>query len=388
MRVAYFDCFSGVCGSMIIGALLDAGLDLEWLETELSGMKISGYRLRAEKTLKNGISGTGFHVDADEGVPHRSAAELLRIVDESDLEPDVKESSKSIMSAVAGTEARIHNRDVSTIHMHEVAGIDSIIDVVGSVLALKKLGVEAVYSSPIHVGTGFVECAHGTLPVPAPATVALLEGIPVYSRGIDAELATPTGVAILRVLSRGFGPFPSMKIERTGYGAGDHELEIPNLLRVTIGESADDVYEHDDVVLVETNLDDMNPEFFGHVSDLLWERGALDVYTTPIYMKKNRPATMLSVLISPDRLDDVISTLAMETTTLGMRINHVERKKLARETVEVQTKWGPTRVKVGRVGDRIANVAPEYEDCRRIAREHGVALKDVYDEVIANARRA
>jgi uncharacterized protein (TIGR00299 family) protein len=387
MRIAYFDCFSGVCGSMIIGSLLDAGLDFEWLESELTQLNLSGYRLKADKALKKGISGTEFDVETDEGVPHRSAAELLRIVDESSLDADVKESSKAILHAVARTEARIHDRKVEEIHLHEVGGIDSIIDVVGSVLGLKKLGVETVYSSPIHVGRGFVECAHGTLPVPAPATLALLEGIPIYSRGIDSEMATPTGVAILRTLVKEFGPFPSMKIETIGYGAGSRDLEIANMLRVAIGEARVEGFEQDEVVLVETNLDDMNPEFFGHVSGLLWERGALDVYMTPIYMKKNRPGTMLSVLVSKDRLDDVISTLTAETTTLGMRISHVRRKKLARETVKIESKWGTVRVKVSRVGERIANIAPEYEDCHKIAVEHGVPLKEVYEEVRAAARK-
>jgi len=244
-----------------------------------------------------------------------------------------------------------------------------------------------VYASRIHVGTGFVQCAHGTLPVPAPATLALLEGIPAYSTGIEAELATPTGVAILKILARSFGPRPAMRVDQTGYGAGGRELEIPNLLRVTLGQSDDRSFERDEVVLVETNLDDMNPELFGHVSDLLWRQGALDVTMTPIYMKKNRPGTLLSVLATPDRTEEIVSTLAAETTTLGMRIGRVERRKLARTSIAVETKWGKVGVKVSRVGDRIANVAPEYEDCRRIALEHGIPLKDVYDEVKSVAIR-
>jgi uncharacterized protein (TIGR00299 family) protein len=387
MRIAYIDCFSGVCGSMIIGSLVDAGVDLAWLESELSKLKISGYRLRTERTERHGIAATEFHVDADEGVPHRSAAELLGIIDRSALDPAVKTSCREILGAVARTEAKIHGRKVEEIHLHEVAGIDSIIDVVGSVLGLKRLGVETVYASRIHLGTGFVRCAHGTFPVPAPATLALLEGIPVYSTGIEAELATPTGVAILKVLAKAFGPFPAMKVERSGYGAGGLDLAIPNLLRVTLGESEDGDFQRDEVVLVETNLDDMNPEIFGHVADLLWRRGALDVYMTPVYMKKNRPGTLLSVLVPPERLDEVTGTLASETTTLGMRIARVERMKLARESRDVTTRWGTVKVKVSCIGDRVANVAPEYEDCRRIAIEHGVPLKDVYEEARETARR-
>lgn len=386
MKVAYFDCFSGVCGNMILGALLDAGLSLERLESELRKLKLSGYSLRAEKTNKNGISGTSFRVETDEKHVERSARELLRIVKESDLDPGVRRPSEAILIELAQTEARIHNKPVDEIHLHEVAGIDSIVDVVGSVIGLAELGVHQVYASAIHVGTGFVECAHGTLPVPAPATMALLEGIPVYSRGIDGELATPTGVAILKVLASGFGPIPAMRVERTGYGAGGLDFKIPNLLRVTIGQASEGARHTDEVVLVETNLDDMSPEFFGHVSDLLWERGVLDVFMTPIFMKKNRPGTVLSVLAAPETLDDVVSILSAETTTLGMRISRLERGKLAREIVEVETKLGRTRVKVSRIGDRVANIAPEYEDCKTLARRHGVPLKEVYEEAKAAAR--
>jgi len=386
MKVAYVDCFSGVCGSMVLGALLDAGLKLEWLEQELLKLGITGYRLRAAKTARNGISGTEFAVETDEGFVERAAREVFRIVEESGLDRDVKDRSIAVLRRVAETEAAIHDRPVDRIHLHEVAGLDSIIDVVGTVAGLKRLGVETLYASRIHVGTGFVRCAHGTLPVPAPATLKLLEGIPVFSHGIEQELATPTGVALLKVLARSFGPIPAMRVERTGYGAGTRELPIPNLLRISLGETDAEGYDADEVVLVETNLDDMNPEFFGHVSDLLWERGALDVYMTPIVMKKTRPGTMLSVLAPGHRLHDVVSTLASETTTLGMRIGRVERRKLARETVEVETRFGRVRVKLSRIGARIANLAPEYEDCRRIARERAIPLKDVYDEVRAAAR--
>jgi uncharacterized protein (TIGR00299 family) protein len=278
-------------------------------------------------------------------------------------------------------------------------------------VGLKLLGIDEVRSSTIHVGTGFLECAHGTLPVPAPATLALLDGVPVVSRGIEAELATPTGVAIIRTLAAGvgelisesaagfitgsaaepraagFGPMPAMRVETTGYGAGSRDLPIPNLLRVTIGQ-ADSAYEADEVVLIETNIDDMSPEVIGYVCELLLSQGALDVYTTSVFMKKNRPGTLLSVLARPAVEDAVVATLFKETTTLGVRIGTLRRQKLERETVEIDTRFGPVVVKVSRHDGRIANAAPEYESVREIALLRGIPLKDVYDEVARAARDA
>ncbi len=403
MRIAYFDCFAGVAGDMIVGALLDAGLALPDLERELAKLDVGGYRVEARKTEKNGISGTKFDVVTEEEGVSRSAAEIVRIVEDSSLDEDVKRASAEILLALARVEARIHNASVDTIHLHEVGGLDAIVDVVSSVAGLKLMGVDEVRSSKIHVGTGFLECAHGTLPVPAPATLALLEGVPVVSRGIESELATPTGVAIVRTLAAGggepvtgsaagpragrFGPMPAMRIESTGYGAGSRDLPIPNLLRVTIGQ-ADSGYEADEVVLIETNIDDMSPEVIGYVCELLLSQGVLDVYTTPVFMKKNRPGTLLSVLARPAEEDAVVATLFKETTTLGVRVGALRRQKLERETVEVDTRFGPVVVKMSMHEGRIANAAPEYESVRKIALERGIPLKDVYDEVARVARAA
>jgi len=378
LKTAYFDCFSGVSGDMILGSLVDAGLEIGELESELSKLPVRGFRLQAEKTTRRGISGTRFSVDIKEHLVERHLQDINDIVDRSTLSDDIKSSSKRIFMELAGIEARIHNKSVAEVHFHDISALDSIIDVVGSLVGLKKLGIEAVYVSRIHVGTGFVECRHGTLPVPAPATLDLLKGIPVYSKGVDSELATPTGVGILKNVARGFGAMPEMTIEKIGYGAGSRELEIPNLLRVCIGETCQDRYAGDEALLVETNIDDMNPEFFSYVSEQLLAQGALDVFMTPIYMKKNRPATLLSVLTARDKLDGILSTIFSETTTLGVRIHSLDRRKLEREIVSVKTNLGDVRVKVGKIGERVKTIAPEYEDCREIASRRGIPLKDVY----------
>ncbi len=388
MKIAYFDCFSGVSGDMILGALVDAGLEVSELEAELSQLPVRGFRLQAEKTTRRGISGTKLSVITEEHRTERHLPDINEIIDRSALSDDIKNTSKRVFMELASVEARIHQKTVDEVHFHEISALDSIVDVVGSLLGLRKLGLGAVYASRIHVGTGFVECRHGTLPVPAPATLELLKGVPVYSKGIESELATPTGVAILKSVAKGFGPMPDMTVDRIGYGAGSRELEIPNLLRICIGETCQDRYAGDEVLLLETNIDDMNPEFFGHVSERLLTQGALDVFMTPIYMKKNRPATLLSVLTAKEKLDGVLSTVFSETTTLGVRIHSVDRRVLARETISVKTTLGDIRVKVGRIGGEVKTMAPEYEDCREIAARQGVPLKDVYESAKAACREA
>ena len=388
MRIAYFDCFSGVSGDMILGALVDAGLEVSALEAELGQLPVRGFRLQAEKTTRRGVSGTKLNVITEDRRTERHLPDVNEIIDRSTLSDDIKSASKRIFTELAGVEARIHNKSVAEVHFHEISALDSIVDVVGSVVGLKKLGVEAVYVSKIHVGTGFVECRHGTLPVPAPATLDLLKGIPIYSKGIESELATPTGVAILKNVAKGFGAMPEMTVERIGYGAGSRELEIPNLLRICIGETCQNKYAGDEVLLLETNIDDMNPEFFGHVSERLLAQGALDVFMAPIYMKKSRPATLLSVLTAREKLDGILSTVFSETTTLGVRIHSVERRVLGRETISVRTTLGDVRVKVGRIGGEVKTIAPEYEDCREIAASRGIPLKDVYEAAKAACREA
>ena len=388
MRVAYFDCFSGASGDMILGALIDAGLDLEELESELGRLKVSGYKIKAERAIRKGISGIKFSVDVTEQDVERRLEDIIEIIDQSDLDDDVKNLSKKILVELAAIEAKIHNKNVEDICFHEVGGLDSIIDLIGSLIGIRKLGIEAIYSSKIHVGTGFVECRHGILPIPAPATLELLKDIPIYSKGIEAELTTPTGAAILKTVTKGFGVMPEMKVEKIGYGAGSRDLEIPNLLRIYIGETSDEKYEEDEVILVETNIDDINPEFFDYVSESLLRKGSLDVFMTPIFMKKNRLGTMLSILTTLDKLDEILSTIFTETTTLGVRIHRLERKKLAREIISVGTRFGDIKVKMGKFRGQIKNISPEYENCKEIAVKQGIPLKDVYDEAKEAARRA
>lgn len=387
MKIAYFDCFSGISGDMILGALIDAGLDSKELESELGKLKISGFKLRMEKTVRKGISGTKFSVDINERHVERHLKDIIEIVDQSDLGDEVKNLSKKIFKELARVEAKIHNKNIEEIHFHEVGGLDSIIDVIGSVIGIKKLSIEAVYSSKVHVGTGFVECEHGTIPVPAPATLELLKGIPIYSKGIKAELVTPTGACILKTLSKSFGVVPEMKVRKIGYGAGSRDLEIPNLLRVYIGETNNGEYEKDEVILIETNLDNMSPELFDYTCETLLKQGVLDVFMTPIFMKKTRPATMLSVLTTPDKLDKAISIIFAETTTLGVRIQRVERKKLVRGIISVKTRFGEIKVKVSKIGKQIKNIAPEYENCKEIAIKQQIPLKDVYDEARGAAQK-
>jgi uncharacterized protein (TIGR00299 family) protein len=380
MKIAYFDCFSGVSGDMILGALIDAGLKLYELEEELKKLKINGYKIYIKETKRKGIKGTKFNIEINEKGVERNLEDILKIVDESDLDNDVKIMSEKIFKELALVESRIHREDIRNMHFHEVGGLDSIIDVIGSIIGIKKLGIESVYSSPINVGGGFVKCMHGILPVPAPATAELLKNIPVYSNGTKTETATPTGVVIIKNLSKGFRDIPSMKIEKIGYGAGDKDLEIPNLLRVFIGVSNEE-YEIDNPILLETNIDNMNMEFFDYISEVLLEKGALDFYITPIYMKKNRPGVIMSVLTKEENLEEVLSIIFKETTTLGVRIQRLQRRKVSREIMQIKSKYGNVRVKIGRIGDEIKNIAPEYEDCKGIARKKGIPLKFIYDEI-------
>ena len=398
MKIAFFDCFSGVSGDMILGALVDAGLDIGELETELGKLGISGYRIKAKKTARKGIAGTKLSVEVSDRTTERKLRDIVEILDGSELDDSVKELSKQTFTEMARVEATIHGKSIDDIHLHEVGSLDAIIDVVGAFAGLNKLGIEAAYCSKIHVGTGFLECRHGTLPVPAPATLAMLKGIPIYSTGIEAELATPTGVCIMKALCKGFGIMPEMKVEEVGYGAGSRELEIPNLLRVYVGEdpagedtAGEDTgggYQQDEAILIETNIDDMKPELLAYACEALLEQGALDVFTTPISMKKNRPGTMVSVLTTRGKLNEVLSTIFAETTTLGVRIHSLERQKLSKEIISVKTRFGEIRVKIGKTGNQVKNIAPEYESCKSVAVRQGIPLKDVYDEAQAAARKA
>jgi len=387
MQIAYFDCFSGISGDMILGALIDAGLDLHQLESELGKLKMSGYAIGTEKTTRNGISGTRFAVDTGEKHAERHLRDIEEIIDHSDLTDDIKASSKAIFNELAHVEAKIHNSDPEKVHFHELGGLDTIIDIVGALIGIKLLGIEAVYASTLPVGAGFVNCDHGILPLPAPATLELLKGIPLYAISLEKELVTPTGIAILKNVARSFGTIPNMTVNRIGYGAGSRDLRIPNLLRVWVGEASEKMeYEEDEVILIETNLDTMNPEFIGYASEKLVVSGALDVFMTPIFMKKNRPGTLLSVLITPDKLEDILSIVFAETTSLGVRLQRLKRRKLQRELVTVEMPFGSVRVKVSQTDRKINNISPEYDDCKKIAIKQGIPLRKVYEEAKAAAK--
>lgn len=297
MKIAYFDCFSGISGDMVLGSLVDLGLDLEELKTELQKLGLTGYTITSKRVLRNSISATKVDIDISEQGVERHLSDILTIIDTSSLDLEIKELAKNIFVSLGEVEAKIHNKSIESVHFHEVGAMDSIIDIVGSAIALKKLGVEKVYASKIQVGKGFIKTCHGTLPVPAPATIALLQDIPIQCIGIESELATPTGAAIIKNITDQFDVFPNMTLKKIGYGAGGKIIkELPNLLRVCLGETTSPVYETDEITLIETNIDDMNPEYIGYITELLMKKGALDVYQTNVFMKKNRPGVMISSL--------------------------------------------------------------------------------------------
>jgi len=371
---------------MALGALLDAGLDFEALRTELDKLHLSGYELTATRVTKNGIAGTLVDVTVAESDAHRHLSDIEAIIEQSDLSDWIKENSKAVFHHLAQAEAEVHAVPIEQVHFHEVGALDAIVDIVGAVIGVNLLGIDYIVASPIPTGHGWIEAAHGRLPVPAPATAFLLRGAPIRETNVEAELTTPTGAAIIMTLADRFGPPPSMVVERIGHGAGHRDLPQPNLLRVMVGWSLGDeragspAYEWDTVSVVETNIDDMNPEFFDYVMARLSERGAVDVYLTPIQMKRNRPATKITALVPAEAVDDVLEVLFRETSTLGIRTHEVQRRKLSRQELTINLPGGKVRVKVGSLGEDIYNVAPEYVDCRRIAEETGRPIKEVYDE--------
>jgi len=390
VKIAYFNCFAGAAGDMILGALLDAGLSAEQLRADLALLSCRGFRLEIKRAAKQGIMGTQVNVIVDDDQPHRCLADITALLDASALPAAVCEKSKHIFGRLAEAEAKVHGVAIDEVIFHEVGALDAIVDVVGAVSGLWRLGIEAVYASPLNVGGGFARSAHGILPVPGPATLELLKGIPVYSRGAQKELLTPTGAAILATCCRLFGEMPLMRIENSGYGAGHHDLEIPNLLGVTIGETGDrhtvaapaaGGYHQAPALMMEANIDDMNPEFYDYLMTGLLEAGAMDVFLQNIQMKKGRPAVTVCVLMRPEDEDRFRRQIFAETTTLGLRVYPVTKHMLPSEIITLQTSLGNARVKIARLEGEICNVAPEYEDCRRLARENKLPLKAVYDIV-------
>lgn len=369
MNVLYFDCFSGVSGDMILGALVDAGLDIAELSKELEKLHLDGYTISAEKKTAKGIAGTKVNVNTEHQHHHRGLNDIFEILDKSDLNKSIIDTSKAIFQRLGEAEAKIHNKTTDEIHFHEVGAVDAIVDIVGAVIGLEIMGIEKIYASKLHVGSGTVECAHGTLPLPAPATMELLKNVPIYSTGIEKELVTPTGAAVVTTLAEGYGGLPEMQIEHTGFGFGSHELDRPNFLRVAIGQ-AKDSSNTDTTVLIETNIDDMNPQYYDHIMDVLFSAGAKDVFLTPIIMKKSRPGIILSVLTTQNELDKVTDIIFNETTTLGVRISNLQKRRiLTREIKSVETSIGKVRVKVRTIDESRKMITPEYDDCKALAKK-------------------
>jgi uncharacterized protein (TIGR00299 family) protein len=380
MKIAYFDCFSGASGDMILGSLIDAGLSPRQLREELKKLRIPTVSLRVKKVLKGGLSATQVIVEGkSEKRSHRSLKEILTIVQRSRVGVEVKEKSEEIFRRIALVEAKIHHIPVEGVHFHELGGLDSIVDVVGAVWGIRKLGIEKICVSKVNVGAGFVKCEHGVLPIPAPATLSLMEGKPIYSSGVERELLTPTGAAVLTTLGSEFGSMPLMQVERVGYGAGRDNLPHPNLLRLMIGTSGP-VSGRERVDVIETNIDDMNPQFYDYLMERLLAMGVLEAFVTPILMKKTRPGHLLTVICSSAKLPSVVGFLLRETTTLGLRWHEEEREKTDREIQSHQTKYGKIRFKLARWEGKIVNLSPEYEDCKKLALEKNVPLKKVFEE--------
>ncbi|MBS3114340.1 nickel pincer cofactor biosynthesis protein LarC [Candidatus Woesearchaeota archaeon] len=381
MKTAYFDCFSGISGDMIIGALLDLGLDINFLDKELKKLNLKNYEIQSKKIVKNGIAATKFDVSIKHEHNHeeRNLKEINEIIKKSKLDNEIKNTIKKIFLKIAIAEAKVHNKPVDKIHFHEIGAIDTIIDIAGAVIGFKKLGIDRIYCSKLNVGTGFVEFSHGKWPVPAPATAEILRNVPIYNNNIEAELVTPTGAAIITALASGFGEMPAMKVEKIGYGAGTKELEQPNVLRVFLGEL--DNMKNDTINIIETNIDNMNPEIYPYVIERLMENGALDAYLTNIIMKKGRPAIKLTVLSEMKDTDKLCNVIFDETTTLGVRILTAAKKKLDREIKTIKTKYGNVGVKISKLKNEVKNIMPEYEDCVKIAKNRKIPLKEVYEEV-------
>jgi len=422
-RVLYFDCFAGASGDMVLGALLDAGLPLAALEQALGALMLPGTRLSAEKVLRAGVSATKFrlleeghgspgagpahshshgddhghshphdhdaepshghgHAHAHEGAgsrahAHRSVAEINRLIAGSSLSARAKARTIELFGRLAAAEAAIHRMPIEEVHLHEVGELDSIVDVAGAVFGLEWFAIDRFVASPLNVGGGTVRSAHGVFPVPAPATLGLLTGVPVYSSGVQMETVTPTGALLVAGHATEYGAFPAIAVERVGYGAGDRDLPgSPNVLRVVIGDDgAQGPVER--VVVMECEIDDMNPQIFGALMNRLYAAGALEVFYTGVQMKKNRPGTLLTVVAPPSRREALAELVFRETTTIGLRYQEVARSCLARETVSVETAWGPIRVKVARLGQEVVNASPEFDDCEKAAARAGVPVKQV-----------
>ena len=378
MKTLYFDCFAGASGDMILGAMIAAGVDPDYLRTQLSTLPVSGFDISFETVNRSGLSATYARVETAHEHKHRHLSDIKHIIEGSRLSEAVKQRAVQIFTRLAEAEARVHNEPVDHVHFHEVGALDAIVDVVGAAICFDALKIDRFVCSPLHVGSGMVKMAHGQFPIPPPAVAELLKGVPFYATEIQGELLTPTGAAIITSVCSEYGPIPQMTTDVTGYGAGTREYpDFPNVLRVLIGETDAKGATDERLWMLETNLDDASPQIIGHVMDRVLELGALDCFFTPVQMKKNRPGVLLSVLCGHEEREAVMKLLFMETTTLGVRRYEVSRRALERSVIRVETQYGPIDVKVAHLDGRVVNEMPEFEQCREAATKANVPLKVV-----------
>lgn len=396
MTVLYYDCFSGISGDMHLGAMIDLGVDPKFLIDQLGRLDLSGYELKITRDQRKGITGTKVDVVLDKNPHghdhghhhdhhhHRNLKNISQIIDDSDLSKAVKDRSIRMFRKLAEAEGKIHNKPIQEVHFHEVGAIDSIVDIVGAAICIESIAPDMIMSSAVELGGGFVKCEHGTFPVPAPATAEILAGVPVKSGAAPFETTTPTGALILACNADKFGPMQDLRISKTAYGIGNKDMDIPNVLRIYLAEStghAESSPETRKALVMECNIDDMNPEMYGYVMDILFGLGADDVFITPIMMKKARPASKLSVLCSPDKKQIMTETLLTHTTSLGVRSYEVDKTMLEREFSKIKTKYGEVTVKTAIYRGKQLKSKPEYEDCIRLAREHEIPVQKIYEEI-------
>jgi pyridinium-3,5-bisthiocarboxylic acid mononucleotide nickel chelatase len=392
VRLAYFDCIAGISGDMALGALIDAGADFDLVREELAKLPLEPFDIEAQDVDTSGLHAKRVEVRATATGVIRTYASIRALLDSAAFPQDALDLAQRIFRRLAEAEARVHRKEIDLVTFHEVGAVDSIVDIAGTALALTMLGVERAFSSAVPTGLGMTRTDHGAMPIPAPAVVELLRGAPLYSKGVPVELVTPTGAAILAATVEGYGELPLMSVQSVGYGAGSHRLDFPNVLRVLVGEevesrgAAPPAPSDSSEVLLETNVDDLNPEVFEYVIEELLAAGAQDAWLAPVVMKKGRPAVTVSVLCSPERVDAMRGILFRETGTLGVRSTEVAKRALDREVVKVETAHGTVAVKVGLFEGRPVTVSPEYEDCAKVAREAGVPARRVYEEASRLAR--
>ncbi|MEW6068657.1 MAG: nickel pincer cofactor biosynthesis protein LarC [Nitrospirota bacterium] len=385
LKIAYFDCFSGISGDMCLGALVGAGLSIKRLEKELEGIPIRGYRLTAQRVKRSHFAATKVNVEISQNSSHRKWKDIEGIIHKSSFSKDIKQKGLKVFERIFKAEAKVHGEIFDKVHLHEVGAIDCIVDVFGTIIGLNILGVKEVYSSPVNLGKGFVETEAGILPVPAPATAEILRKVPVYSNDILFELTTPTGAAIIKELSSGFGDMPAININNIGIGAGAKDFKNwPNVLRLFIGNPPSLLFSKggkggfldEKIIVIEFNIDDMNPQIYEYVMEKLFKTGALDVYLTQVIMKKGRPGIKLTVLCDEKQRENLIRVILLETSTIGLRFYEVSRKVLHREIKEVETEFGKMKMKLSRLDD-ILKTSPEYEDCKKIAKKLNIPLIEI-----------